>query len=53
MLSDFERLLAAEVAGRDHLLAATQFVAILDAGHRATIRRPADGPNWVERSLAG
>jgi hypothetical protein len=42
VLSDFERLLTAHVTRRDHLLPATQLVAILDAGHGATIRSPAD-----------
>jgi len=33
-ISDFERLLAAEVAGRDHLLAAAEPIAIADPSHR-------------------
>jgi hypothetical protein len=31
-VSDFQRLLAAEVAGRDHLVAAAELVAIVDVG---------------------
>ena len=33
-LTDVDRLLAAEVAGRDDLVSATEFVAILDRRHR-------------------
>jgi hypothetical protein len=33
-IAHFERLLAAEVAGRDHLVAAAELVAIVDSSHR-------------------
>jgi hypothetical protein len=33
-IPDFERLLAAEMAGRDHLAAAAELIAILDPSHR-------------------
>ncbi len=37
-ITDLERLLAAQVTGRDHLLAAAQLIPVVDRGHRATIR---------------
>ena len=33
-IPDFERLLAAEMAGRDHLAAAAELIAIVDPSHR-------------------
>lgn len=56
-IPDFEWLLAAEVTGRDHLLAAAELVAIVDASHRGSGRyvgesifAPADDSSRAHRS---
>jgi hypothetical protein len=37
-IADLERLLAAEVAGRDHLVAAANLIAVVDPSHRGSGR---------------
>ena len=56
-ISDFQRLLAAEVSGREHLLAAAELVAIVDPSHRGCGRYAgrthlalADASSHVRRS---
>ncbi len=53
-IPDLERLLAAEVAGRDHLVAAAKLIAIVDPSHRGpgryagrTYFAPVDDSCWA------
>ena len=49
-ISDFQRLLAAEVSGREHLLAAAELVAIVDPSHRGRGRYAGRTPALADGS---
>ena len=55
-LANFERLLSAQMAGRDHLVAAPKLIAIVDPSHRRTARdahRRASGTESARPGPAG